>query len=98
VFNWRKNFDLPAAGGALVTQTGLVFTGELDGKFDSYDTKTGKRLYQYDTGSTIIAPPMSFEQDGKQYVVVASGEVGNQKVPELTKPSQGAMITAFALK
>ena len=98
VFNWRKHYNLPMAGGALVTASGVVFTGELDGHFDAYDTKTGKEVWSYDTGSPITAPPVSFEQDGKQYVVVASGEVGNQKVPELTKPSQGAMISAFSLK
>ena len=99
VFNWRKNYDLPAAGGALVTKTGLVFTGELDGGFDAYDTKTGKLVWHSETGSPIIAPPMSFEQGGKQFVVVASGEVGNQKVPEVEgHPTKGAMISAFSLK
>lgn len=97
VFDWRKNYDLPAVGGALVTKTGLVFTGELDGTFDAYETKGGKRDFHYETGSPILAPPMSFEAGGKQYVVVASGEVGNQKVPELTTPSKGTMVTAFTL-
>ncbi|HEX4261657.1 MAG TPA: PQQ-binding-like beta-propeller repeat protein [Acetobacteraceae bacterium] len=98
VFNWRKNYNLPAAGGALVTKSGLVFTGELNGNFDAYDTKTGKLLWHYETGSSIIAPPMSFEQDGRQFVVVAAGEVGNQKVPELTRPSKGATISAFTVQ
>jgi alcohol dehydrogenase (cytochrome c) len=99
VFNWRQHYDLPAAGGALVTKTGLVFTGELNGQFDGYDTKSGKLVWHAETGSPIIAPPMSFEQGGKQYVVVASGEIGNQKVPEMEgHPSKGAMISAFTLK
>ncbi len=97
VFNWRHHYDLPMAGGALVTQTGLVFTGELNGNFDAFDTKTGKQMWQYNTGSRIIAPPMAYTQDGREYVVVASGRVGNQKVPELTTPPQGSMITAFAV-
>ena len=98
IFNWRKHFGLPMAGGSLVTSTGLVFTGELNGKFDAFDAKTGKRAWQYDTGSPIIAPPAAYVEGGKEYVVVASGEVGNQKVPELTAPSHGTMISAFALQ
>lgn len=99
VFDWRHHFDLPAAGGALVTATGLAFTGELNGMFDAFDTKTGKIVWQADTGSSIIAPPMSYELGGKQYVVVSSGEPGNQKVPELAGTTMhGALVTAYTLQ
>lgn len=98
VFNWRQHYDLPAAGGALVTQTGVVFTGELNGNFDAYDTKTGKELWHADTGSSIIAPPISYEEGGKQYVVVGSGQPGNQKVPELKIQQHGSVITAYTVQ
>ena len=95
VFNWRHHFDLPAAGGALTTSTGLVFTGELSGKFDAFDDKTGKMLWQADTGASIIAPPMSYELGGKQYIAVGSGTAGNQKVPELKTTANESIITAY---
>jgi alcohol dehydrogenase (cytochrome c) len=98
VFNWRHHYDLPAAGGALVTQTGVVFTGELSGNFDAFDAKTGKELWHADTGSSIIAPPISYELDGKEYVAVGSGPPGNQKVPELKTQAHGATITAYAVQ
>ncbi len=97
VFAWRHHFDLPAAGGALATAAGVVFTGQLDGMFDAFDSKTGKMLWQADTGSSIIAPPMSYELGGKQYVAVGSGPPGNQKVPELKTTTHGAVITAYTL-
>jgi outer membrane protein assembly factor BamB len=66
VFNWRNHLDLPADGGALVMnytasgqvepKSSIVFTGLLDGRFGAYDGKSGKLLWQYDTGSVIWAP------------------------------------------
>lgn len=95
---WQHHMNLPMAGGALVTATGVVFTGQLDGYFDAFDAKTGKLLWQHDTGSSIIAPPISYELGGKQFVVVAAGEPGNQKVPELKKQMHGSMITAYSVE
>jgi alcohol dehydrogenase (cytochrome c) len=97
-FKWRHHFNLPANGGALVTSTGLVFTGEIGGDFDAFNTQTGKMLWHYDTGSTINAPAAAFVDNGVEYVVVASGQPGNMKVPELTKTNDGSMLSAFALK
>jgi alcohol dehydrogenase (cytochrome c) len=96
-FAWRKKLKLPAVGGALSVGSGVVFTGELNGNFDAYDAKSGNVLWQYPTGSTIEAPPAAYMIDGKQYVIVGSGQPGNQAVPELPKTNNGSMITAFSL-
>ncbi len=96
-FAWRKHLSLPGVGGALSTSPGIVFSGELNGNFDAFDAKTGSVLWHYPTGSSIIAPPTSYELDGKQYIVVGSGQPGNQLVPELPKTNAGSMITAFSL-
>ncbi len=96
-FKWRKHLALPGVGGALTTNTGLVFTGELNGNFDAYDAETGNVMWHYATGSTIEAPPASYMADGKQYLIVGSGQPGNQTVPELSKKNAGSMITAFTL-
>jgi hypothetical protein len=34
---------------------------------------TGKKLYEYQTGSAIFAPPTTYLLDGRQYVVIPSG-------------------------
>ena len=97
VFSWRHPFEHPANGGALVLSTGIVFTGQLNGIFDAFDTKTGKTLWSFDTGSSITAPAATYAMDGTRYVVVASGQPGNLKVPDLPKENKGSMVSAFAI-
>ncbi len=98
IFNWRHHFDLPNYGGALVTASGLVFSGNLGGVVNAFDTKTGNILWSYDTGSYIQAPSEAYEADGKEYIVVGSGPAGNAKIPELPDtPGMPAVITAFTL-
>ena len=63
-------------GGALATAGGLVFAGREDGWFVVYDAATGKILKKIDTGSPIMAAPMTYTVDGKQYVAVQCGHGG----------------------
>jgi len=97
VFAWRDHDKLPMAGGALSTGSGLVFTGLLNNDFVAYDAKSGDKLWTYNTGSPIIAPPILFNQDGTDYVAVASGPAGNQQVPEIPTTNAGTMLTLFAV-
>jgi outer membrane protein assembly factor BamB len=73
-----------------------VFSGTLDGKFSAFDTRTGKVLWQHDTGASIIAPPATFTIGKSRYVLVASGGPGFLSVPEL-KSTGPATLTAFVL-
>jgi len=59
--------------GALATQSGLVFHGNAAGKVFARDAETGEELWSVDTGSTIMAAPMTYSVDGVQYVAVATG-------------------------
>lgn len=96
VFSWRHHFDLPNYGGALVTASGLVFSGNLGGNENAFDAKTGTILWSYDTGGYISAPTEAYEVNGKEYVVVAAGEAGNAKIPELpTEPQRPNTINVF---
>ncbi len=98
VFNWRHHFNLPNYGGALVTASGLVFSGNLGGTENAFDTKTGNILWSYDTGAYIQAPTEAYEANGQEYIVVASGQAGNDKIPELPATGQPAIISTFTLK
>ncbi|HTR47625.1 MAG TPA: PQQ-dependent dehydrogenase, methanol/ethanol family [Verrucomicrobiae bacterium] len=59
-------------GGTLATAGGLVFAGTVTGHFYAYDALTGKTLKDINTGSSIMAAPMSYSVDGTQYVAVMS--------------------------
>jgi alcohol dehydrogenase (cytochrome c) len=71
------DFTVPKSmmwGSVLTTGGGLVFVGGTnDRKFHALDAKTGKLLWEFTTNSGIIAPPVSYTVDGKQYIAVASG-------------------------
>ncbi|MGX7894594.1 PQQ-dependent dehydrogenase, methanol/ethanol family [Tsuneonella sp. HG222] len=59
--------------GVLATASGLVFYGDLAGKLRAVDAETGKELWSVDTGSSIMAAPMTFRAGGVQYVAVQTG-------------------------
>jgi quinohemoprotein ethanol dehydrogenase len=60
-------------GGVMSTATGLVFQGSADGAFSAYEAKSGRKLASIDTGTGIMAAPISYELDGVQYVAVLAG-------------------------
>lgn len=70
---WQQKTDEPLVGGTLATAGGLVFTGEGNGNFSAFDSQTGKRLWQFNCGAGVNAPPISYEVGGRQYVAVAAG-------------------------
>ena len=70
---WQIKTDLAIVSGALVTDGGLVFYGESDGRFVARDSRNGKLLWAFETGAGVNAPPITYELNGKQYVAVASG-------------------------
>jgi alcohol dehydrogenase (cytochrome c) len=68
--------SVPSMAGTLSTGGGLVFTGAATGEFLAFDAQTGKKLWQFQTGSGIIGLPVTWEHKGKQYVTVTSGAGG----------------------
>jgi len=70
---WGNQDPLPWLGGVLTTAGNLVFHGNVEGWFKALDAKSGKLLWQFQTGSGISAAPMTYEIDGKQYIAVVSG-------------------------
>jgi quinohemoprotein ethanol dehydrogenase len=53
-----------------------VFQGGLDGKLRVFDDATGAVLKEIDTGSPLIAAPMTYTVGGVQYVAVLAGSGG----------------------
>ncbi|MEK6480337.1 pyrroloquinoline quinone-dependent dehydrogenase [Catalinimonas sp. 4WD22] len=64
-------------GGALTTASGLTFVAAtVDGFFRAFDTENGKLLWQDQLPAGGQATPMSYEINGKQYVVISAGGHG----------------------
>lgn len=63
-------------GGVLGTAGGLVFQGDALGMFSAYDKDTGEALWQFNTYTSMLAPPVTFEIDGTQYVAILTGSGG----------------------
>lgn len=72
---WRQRHALPMNGGALHTAGGLVFQGLAEGYLVAYDAATGERLWSAPAGGTVRSAPSTVMADGKQYIVVASGNI-----------------------
>ncbi len=71
--------------GVLATGGNLVFQGAAEGQVYAYDATNGKQLWSYPTGNGVIAPPMTYELNGEQYValMVGSGGGGQVSAPSL---------------
>ena len=70
---WEIAYGDAGWAGVLATAGGLVFSGDHDGGFFAADSQSGRKLFQFQTGAAIFAPPTSYAIDGRQYVVIPSG-------------------------
>ncbi|HZP87919.1 MAG TPA: PQQ-binding-like beta-propeller repeat protein, partial [Burkholderiales bacterium] len=70
---WRYKSPTPMTAAVTPTAGGLLLTGDQDGYFLVLDAKTGKVLYRFNTGGAIAGGVITYEDKGKQYVAVASG-------------------------
>ncbi len=59
--------------GILTTAADLLFSGGREGYFHALDARTGKLLWKVNLGGEIIAGPITYQVDGKQYVSIAGG-------------------------
>lgn len=73
---WKVRHPYFVNGGTLATGGGLVFQGNAEGQLVAYDALSGKKLWTYETVNGIVAPPISYELDGKQYIAVMVGSGG----------------------
>ena len=87
-------------GGPIVTAGGLVFIGatNFDKKLRAFDKETGKLLWETVMVNSGNATPITYEVEGKQFVVIAAfgGYDGARAGVGTGGPSRGAFV-AFAL-
>jgi quinohemoprotein ethanol dehydrogenase len=70
---WTIEYPVPWNGGLLSTAGSLLFQGTGTGKFVAYEARGGRKLWEFDAQTGIIAAPVSYEVDGEQYVTILAG-------------------------
>ncbi|HEV6966125.1 PQQ-dependent methanol/ethanol family dehydrogenase [Roseateles sp.] len=100
---WEVKNNAPLWGGVLTTAGNLVFWGTPEGWLKAADAKTGKVVWQFQTGSGVVAPPVSWQQNGEQYIGVVSGWGGavplwgGDVAKKVNYLEQGGMVWVFKL-
>jgi len=92
------NYQQRAATMALAaTGGGLVFGGDVNGRFRAFDDRTGEILWEINLGSPVSGFPITYAVDGRQYVAISTG-FGRflDLTPEL-RPSANNALFIFAL-
>lgn len=71
---WEYRMLAPAETSTLATAGGLVFAVSDEGNFFALDAANGKLLWEFTVGGTSSeSNPVTYEVDGKQYLIGASG-------------------------
>lgn len=73
---WSHELGPNTSGaGVLTTETGILFTGDSLGNLIAMQTADGKTLWHAGQGSPMQSSPITYELDGKQYVLTSAGGV-----------------------
>jgi len=97
---WK--YEQRAATTSLVaTGGGLIFGGDVNGRFRAFDQKTGKVLWETNLGSQVTGYPVIYSVDGRQYVEVTTGSAvatsANLLLTPEFHPGDANNIFVFAL-
>ncbi len=100
---WEYKNPAPLWAGVMTTAGGLVFTGTPEGHLKAFDADSGEELWKFQTGSGIVGQPVTWEQDGEQYVAVTSGWGGavplwgGEVAKQVKYLNQGGSVWVFKL-
>lgn len=70
---WEYPMRDMSESGLLSTAGGLLFSGNREGYFFALDDQSGKLLWSKYLGGQVIASPITYSFEGKQYVSIAVG-------------------------
>ncbi|MEO1281462.1 MAG: PQQ-dependent methanol/ethanol family dehydrogenase [Pseudomonadota bacterium] len=100
---WEYKNNAPLWGGVMTTAGNLVFFGTPEGDFKALNAKTGEELWAFNTGSGIVSSPVTWEQDGEQFITIVSGWGGavplwgGEVAKTVANLNQGGMVWTFKL-
>ena len=100
----RWKIEQPALflSGALSTDGGLLFIGDLDRHFQAFDTQTGARLWSTRLPAPAHGYPVTYEAEGRQFVVIPAG-IGVFRAltavifPDIYQPPDGQGLFVFSV-
>ena len=73
---WQHELGPHGSGaGVLTTDSGLIFTGDALGNVLALRTSDGQTLWHAGAGSHVESSPITYQLDGRQYVLIGSGGV-----------------------
>jgi quinohemoprotein ethanol dehydrogenase len=90
---WRVSLPLVESGGVLATAGNLIFQGRSDGVLCAYRATDGKQVWQFEAGTGIMAPPVTYLLNGVQYITVMVGWGGSAGLNNI--PGSGAVKPGF---
>jgi alcohol dehydrogenase (cytochrome c) len=70
---WDYKMQDMSESGLLATASDLLFSGNREGYFFALDARTGKLLWKKYLGGQVIASPVTYMVNRRQYVSVAAG-------------------------
>ena len=96
---WHVDGGGGIGGGSVTTGGNLVFHVINDGRFLAYSADKGEKLFEIQTGRTGMAPPITFEAGGKQYIAFMGGlgRAANVVGPNNDKIENPPMLFVFGL-
>jgi hypothetical protein len=96
---WRGDGGGGIGGGTVTTGGNLVFQTSNDGRFAAWSADKGEKLFEIQTGRRGVAPPITYEIDGKQYVafMAGAGRAAGIVGPNDAKVDNPPMLFVFAL-
>ncbi len=83
----------------MATGGGLIFAGDVNGRFKALDQETGEVLWEINLGSPVVGFPIAYAVGGRQYVAVNTGLGGgtNRRLTPELRPSVGSNLFVFTL-
>jgi alcohol dehydrogenase (cytochrome c) len=90
---WAHATERPMVAGITATAAGILFTGDLAGRFLVLAARDGTTLYSFNTGGSIAGAVSTYAVGGRQYVAVPSGH----NAPAVWRASGSASLFVFAV-
>ena len=99
---WRVEQQALFLSGAVSTDGGLLFIGDLDRRFQALDTETGQLLWSTRLPAPAHGYPITYAAGGRQYVAIPAG-IGVFRAltavifPDIYQPPDGQGLFVFSL-